>query len=61
MISSCDGKIITICENYVSGKTRMDISSMHQASFVCTLYVATSMCQLCVQPTYFVCIACACT
>ena len=47
-------------KNYIRKTGRMDIPSIHQVSFVCPLYVATSMCQIYVQLTWCVCVVCAC-
>ena len=61
---SCNGKItIAHSEDYPSTTARMDISNVHQVSFMCRLYIATLMCWLYVQLTYmqFVCVACACS
>ena len=38
---------------------KMDLSSIYQVSFMCRLYVATSLCRICVQPTWFVSVVCA--
>ena len=35
-------------DKYISTTERMNISSAHQITFVCSLYVTTSICQLCV-------------
>ena len=37
----------------------MEVSSTNQISFVCIVYDATSMCQLCVQFIWFVYVVCA--
>ena len=44
---------ITHSKDYPSTTAKMDISSIYQVSFICRLHVATSMCRLCVQFTYF--------
>ena len=45
-----DGKItIAHCKDNPSVTAKMDISSIHQVSFQCRLYVANSVYRFCVQ------------
>lgn len=52
---------VAIYEEYASVTGRMDVSSAYQVSFLCSLYVATSMCWLCMQCSQYMCVACVCS
>lgn len=54
---SCNGKItIAHSEDYPSAAARMDISNVHQVSFMCRLYVLA----LCATYLYVVHVCCMC-